>query len=71
MAKTMITSMAEKFDISAYHNEYQDRLKEAIETKIKGQDIVNVDTSAPNNLIDLMDALKKTVKMSKDHKSSA
>lgn len=67
MAKTLISSMTKKFDISAYHDEYQERLKEAIETKIKGQEIVNVDSSAPNNVIDLMDALKKTVEMTQEH----
>ena len=71
MAKTMISTMTDKFDISAYHDEYQERLKDAIETKIKGQEIVNVDSSAPSNVIDLMDALKKTVEMSKGHKGTA
>lgn len=71
MAKTMISTMTEKFDISAYHDEYQERLKEAIEKKIKGQEIVNVDSSASTNVIDLMDALKKTVEMSKKQKGTA
>lgn len=71
MAKTLISSMTKKFDISAYHDEYQERLRDAIETKIKGQDIVNVDQNAPSNVIDLMEALKKTVEMSKEHKGTA
>ena len=65
MAKTLISTMTEKFDIAKYRDEYQQRLKEAIETKIKGQNIVSVDTSAPSNVIDLMEALKKTVEMTK------
>lgn len=71
MAKTMIATMTEKFDISAYHDEYQKRLKEAIEQKIKGQEIVRVDTSAPTNVIDIMDALKKTVEMAQNHRGTA
>jgi len=63
MAKMLISSMTRKFDIAAYHDEYQARLREAIETKIKGQDIVNVDTSAPDNVIDLMEALTKSVEL--------
>jgi DNA end-binding protein Ku len=65
--------MTKKFDISAYHDEYQKRLKEAIEAKIRGQEIVNADTSKPNNVIDLMDALKKTVEMAqtKEHVGTA
>lgn len=65
MAKTMIDTMTKKFEISAYHDEYQEKLRNAIKTKIKGKDIVSADTSRPDNVIDLMDALKKTVEMSK------
>lgn len=36
LAKTMIGSLTKKFDISAYHDEYQERLREAIEKKIEG-----------------------------------
>lgn len=71
MAKTMIGAMTDSFDISAYHDEYQMRLRDAIEAKIKGQEIINVDSSAPTNVIDLMEALKKTVEMSKGHKGTA
>ncbi|MGL5437429.1 MAG: Ku protein [Lachnospiraceae bacterium] len=66
MAKMMISSMTKSFDIAAYHDEYQQRLREAIEQKIKGQEIVNIDSSAPDNIIDLMEALKGTIEMAKD-----
>lgn len=65
MAKTMIESMTAKFDISAYHDDYQEKLRNAITQKIQGQEIVSSDNEGPNNIIDLMDALKKTVEMSK------
>ena len=68
MAKTLITAMTHAFDISAYHDEYQERLKEAIEAKIKGQEIVNLDSSVPTNIIDLMDALQKSIEISKGHR---
>lgn len=71
MAKSLISTMTQDFDISAYHDEYQHRLREAIETKIKGQDIVNADNSVPVNVIDLMDALKRTVEEAKEHKGTA
>lgn len=71
MAKTLISSMTEAFDIAKYHDEYQERLKEAIEKKIKGQEIVSVDSNAPTNIIDLMDALKQSVEMSKQKKGTA
>ncbi len=65
MAKTLIDTMTKEFDITSYQDEYQARLKEAIEQKIKGQEIVNVDSNAPDNIIDLMDALKGTIDMKK------
>jgi len=65
MAKTLISSMTREFDIAVYRDEYQARLREAIETKIKGMEIDNIDTSTPNNVIDLMEALIKSVELSK------
>lgn len=70
MAKALIDSMTKKFDIAAYHDEYQERLREAITTKINGKEIVATDTSAPNNIIDLMEALQKSVDIAK-HKGTA
>lgn len=69
MAKTMIDSMTSKFDASIYHDEYQERLREAIETKINGKEIVSEDDNAPNNIIDLMEAMKRTVEMANKNKS--
>lgn len=68
MAKTLIESMTQKFDISAYHDEYQEKLRDAITTKLNGKEIVSDDSGAPGNIIDLMDALQKSVEMAKqDH----
>lgn len=67
MAKTLISSMTKEFDIAAYHDEYQERLREAIQKKIEGQEIVDVDENRPDNVIDFMDALKKTIEMNKDN----
>lgn len=63
MAKQLIQTMTKPFDISAYHDEYQERLRNAIQTKIAGQEIVTADNSQPSNIINLMDALKKSVEI--------
>lgn len=63
MAKTMIDTMTSTFEPSLYHDEYQERLKEAIESKIAGREIVSNDAGKPNNVIDIMEAMKKTVEM--------
>ncbi len=70
MAKTLIDSMTRDFDAVAYKDEYQERLRDAIMQKIRGEDIVAVDTSAPNNVIDLMEALQRTIDMSTNQKLS-
>jgi Ku protein, prokaryotic len=61
MAKTLIKSMAQPFDPSVYKDEYQERLRDLIERKIAGQEIVAAKDEAPSNVIDLMDALKKSI----------
>lgn len=65
MAKTMIDAMTSTFDSSLYQDEYQERLKAAIESKIAGNEIVSADNEQPDNIIDLMEAMKRTVEMSK------
>lgn len=70
MAKTLVDTMTKPFDAAQYKDEYQERLRNAIMQKIHGEDIVAVDTSAPSNVIDLMEALQKTLAMSKDQKLS-
>lgn len=66
LAKLMVKSLERKFDIAAYHDEYQQRLREAITTKINGQEIVAIDNTRPNNIINIMDAMKQVVEMSKN-----
>lgn len=61
MASALINSMDTPFDASAYHNEYQAKLKELIESKINGKEIVAPKDEAPNNVISLMDALQASI----------
>lgn len=70
MAKTLIDTMTGPFDASAYKDEYQERLRNAIMQKIHGEDIVAADTATPNNVIDLMEALQKTLAMSQNQELS-
>lgn len=71
MAKLLIESMTKKFDISAYHDEYQEKLREAITTKINGKEIVSADNETPHTIINLMDALQKSVEIAKQHRDIA
>ena len=63
MAKQLIQSMTKPFDPSDYHDEFQERLRAAIEEKISGQHIVHAsdrkqDTATP---VDLMEALQQSL----------
>lgn len=71
MAKMLIENMTRPFVAEEFQDEYQARLREAIMKKIQGQEIVAVDTSGPSNVIDLMEALQKSLELSKkpDEKS--
>lgn len=64
MAKTLIQSMAQPFDPSQYKDEYQERLRELIRQKIAGKEIVAAKQDETSNVIDLMEALKKSLEQS-------
>ena len=61
MAKTLINTMDSSFEPEKYHDKYQAKLKELIENKIAGKEIVAAKPEAPGNVINLMDALKASV----------
>lgn len=70
MAKVLIESMTEKFDLRKYEDEYQEKLKQAIQEKIDGQEIVSVaDDIVPNNMVDLMTALQQSIELTKNKAS--
>ena len=61
MAKSLISSMIKPFDPSQYRDEYQARLKELISEKIAGKETVIPASEPQGSVIDLMEALKKSV----------
>lgn len=68
MAKTLINSMDKPFNPVEYTDEYQIKIKELIESKINGQEVVAARDEAPNNVINLMDALKASIEQQKPSK---
>lgn len=61
LAKTLINSMDQPFNPSEYKDEYQIKVKDLIEAKIAGKEIVAVKAETPDNVINLMDALKASI----------
>ena len=57
---------SDTFEISQYHNVYHDKLKQRIEAKIEGKEIVAPPDEHPHQVINLMDALKASVAQAQD-----
>jgi DNA end-binding protein Ku len=72
MAEVLINSMDTPFDPSQYKDEYQERLKQLIEAKIAGKEVVaaNPDEST-GKVIDLMDALKASIEKQQQSKANS
>jgi Ku protein, prokaryotic len=71
MAKLLIYSMDTPFDPSKYKDEYQVKLKELVESKIAGKDIVAAEPEGAGKVIDLMQALKASVEKAQKDKVTA
>ncbi|MCD7728291.1 MAG: Ku protein [Clostridia bacterium] len=63
IAETIIKGMAGSFQPEKYRDEYRLKVKEAIERKIAGKEVVSPKESSGGNIIDLMDALKKSLEL--------
>nr|WP_300848807.1 hypothetical protein [uncultured Acetatifactor sp.] len=68
MAKMLVDSMTKPFVPEDFKDEYQARLRDAIMKKIQGKEIVTADNSESGNVIDLMEALQKSLEMSSGKK---
>jgi len=71
MAKLLINSMDTPFDPSKYKDEYQERLRGLIETKISGKEVVAAEPESAGKVIDLMEALKASVEKAQKDKETA
>lgn len=65
MARMLINTMDTPFNPSEYKDEYQMKLKELIEIKIAGKEIIAPKPEEQSNIIDLMDALKASIEKNK------
>lgn len=72
LATTLINQMTASFQPEKYKDEYNEKIKKAIKQKIAGKKIVtSKNSSKPVKIIDLMDALKKSVTTSKKTSSKS
>lgn len=61
LAEQLVESLSVRFDIQNYHDEFQQRLKELIEARRKGREIAAEPAPKRAPVIDIMDALKKSL----------
>jgi len=65
LAINLIKNMTKPFEPELFKDEYNERLRAAIQQKIAGQEIDEPQEEAMNNVINIMDALKKSIEISK------
>lgn len=62
MARQLVDSLSGKFDPKKYRDDYRDEVLKLIEKKAQGEEIVAPkESKAPARVVDLMDALKKSL----------
>jgi DNA end-binding protein Ku len=61
LAEQLVSTLSEEFHLGNYHDEYQERLKELIEARRKGEDIAAARQPKRAPVIDIMSALKKSL----------
>jgi DNA end-binding protein Ku len=61
LAKQVIDTFEAPLDLSEYRDEYQEQLRKIIDKKIAGEEIVAPTEEAPPKVVDLMEALKKSL----------
>ncbi len=62
LAKQLIMQLSKPFEPEKFHNEYQEKLKKAIEQKIQGEEITVPQEKEDQSIINLMDALQESLK---------
>jgi DNA end-binding protein Ku len=71
MARQLVESLAGSFDAEEYRNTYRDELRAMLEAKLAGEEIVRPEPAAEAPVIDLMEALKKSVAAAQESEAPA
>jgi DNA end-binding protein Ku len=61
LARQVIGTFEGDLDFAAYRDEYQDGLREIIDAKVAGREVVAPEVEAPPKVVNLMDALRKSL----------
>ncbi|WP_043472599.1 Ku protein [Kitasatospora sp. MBT66] len=68
MARSLMETLSEDFDLEQLHDDYQQALQQVIEARLQGVEIPHEEEAgeAPDNVIDLMEALRSSLRRAKD-----
>ncbi len=61
LARQVIGTFEGELDFAAYRDEYQEGLREIIDAKVSGREVVAAEVEAPPKVVNLMDALRKSL----------
>ena len=61
LARQVMGTFEGDVDFASYRDEYQDGLKQIIDAKIEGREIVTAEVEAPPKVVNLMEALRKSL----------
>ena len=68
LATHIVETKRGKFQPEKFQDQYEDALKELLRRKQKGEKIEQPKERAPSNVIDLMDALRRSVKSERERR---
>jgi DNA end-binding protein Ku len=61
LARQVMSTFEGEVDFKSYRDEYQDGLRQIIDAKIEGREVVAPEVEAPPKVVNLMDALRKSL----------
>ena len=61
LAQQVISNFEGELDLSEFHDQYQEDLRAVIDAKIAGQDVVAPVEATPPKVVNLMEALRKSL----------
>jgi DNA end-binding protein Ku len=70
LAQSLVESLAAEFEPEKYHDTYRDNLRQMIEARIEGREVVETPEATMAPVIDIMEALKKSLEMRKPPKKA-
>ncbi|GAA2835269.1 Ku protein [Kitasatospora sp. CM 4170] len=67
MARSLMETLSEDFDLAQLHDDYQQALQQVIEARLQGVELPHEEEpgEAPDNVIDLMEALRSSLREAK------